>query len=147
MKQESVTVAHRLQDGERWDAIIHMGLCEVCDSIRFETRAQNILDMRIPDNKGRQIRNQIIGDDNIFCNPHIVSAMRFPELESVEISTDAGTYLCNETYYRTLEAMSRTHPQNGSPVCFIHFQAQQNNPLKRQSRYCMRYFLDYYTNQ
>ena len=117
----SVTVAQRLQNGERWDAIIHMGLCEVCDSIRFETRAQNILEMRIPDNNGRQIRNQIIGDDNIFCNPYIVSAMRFPKLESVEISTDAGTYLCNETYYRTLEAMSRTHPQNGSPVCFIHF--------------------------
>ena len=116
----SVTVAQRLQNGERWDAIIHMGLCEVCDSIRFETRAQNILDMRIPDNNGRQIRNQIIGDDNLFCNPNMVSAMRFPELESVEISTDAGTYLCNETYYRTLEAVSKTHPQNDLPICFIH---------------------------
>ena len=54
----SKIVANRIINGERWDAIIHLGLCDSCDFVRFETRAQNFIDMRIPDNRGRLIKNQ-----------------------------------------------------------------------------------------
>ncbi len=117
----SLTVANRILEGENWDAIIHMGLCEVCESVRFETRAQNILDMRIPDNTGRQVKNQLIGEHHLWCNPSTVAAMSYPELESIEISTDAGTYLCNETYFRTLDARSQNTILEDLPICFIHF--------------------------
>ena len=120
-KPGSLMVAKRVLNGENWDAIIHMGLCEMCESVRFETRAQNILDMRIPDNAGRQVKNQLIGEHYLSCNPTMVSAMSFPELESIEISTDAGTFLCNETYYRTLEAISHKTINQNLPACFIHF--------------------------
>ena len=120
-KPGSLTVANRILGGENWDVIIHMGLCEVCDSVRFETRAQNILDMRIPDNNGRLVKNQLIGEHHLWCNSSIVTAMSYPGLESIELSTDAGTYLCNETYYRTLDAISQYSIGENLPTCFIHF--------------------------
>ena len=42
-----------------------------------------------------------------------------PRIESLVISSDAGTYLCNETYYRTFEANNAEKLAN-VPICFLH---------------------------
>ena len=38
-----------------WDAILHLGLCGECTVPRIELRAQDRLNMKIPDNSGRQV--------------------------------------------------------------------------------------------
>ena len=42
-----------------WDAILHLGLCGECTQPRIELRAEDVLDMRIPDNSGRQVRMRL----------------------------------------------------------------------------------------
>ena len=119
----SRTVANRIFNGEHWDAIIHMGLCESCDFVRFETRAQNLIDMRIPDNQGRLVRNQQLGNTDFYCPNNLLSSVKYPNIESLTISSDAGTYLCNETYYRTFEALNDVEKLPIMPVCFLHLPA------------------------
>ena len=46
-----------LLDETNFAAIIHLGIAENSRNPRIETRAKDILDFRIPDNSGRQIRN------------------------------------------------------------------------------------------
>ena len=82
-----------------------MGLCESCEKIRFELTAQNKLDMRIPDNSGRQLKATLIGKTDLHVDKTFAKSLTHPPLEEIILSNDAGTYLCNETYYRTLESL------------------------------------------
>ena len=45
----------RLRKGERWDAILHVGLCDSCEVPRIERLARDHLNMRMPDNAGRDV--------------------------------------------------------------------------------------------
>ena len=45
--------SNAVRSGEKWDAILHIGLCASCEHPRLEQRAQDVLDMRIQDNSGR----------------------------------------------------------------------------------------------
>ena len=120
----SVRTAQRIKEGESWDAIVHLGLCEQCIQPRIERRAQDILRMRIPDNAGRQISDETLtgdGDRGCWIDPSIWPQDAFPS--PFEISIDAGTYLCNETYYRTLEALISSPHENRAlpnPALFLH---------------------------
>ncbi len=116
----SKIVANQIVNGAHWDAIIHMGLCESCEFVRFETRAQNFIDMRIPDNKGRMVKNQKLGGTDFCCPNKVISSVKYPRIESLVISSDAGTYLCNETYYRTFEALDYAGKLANVPICFLH---------------------------
>ena len=117
----SKTVAKKLSQGEEWDLIIHLGLCNNCEVPRIELLAQNILDMGIKDNSGRQLRGRKIGDliykstinpDLILTNKGNVNA---------EISFDAGQFVCNETYYNTLSAISQNNLECENTQClFLH---------------------------
>lgn len=127
-KKGSVKTARRIEQGESWDAILHLGLCEQCSLPRFERRAQDLLHMRIPDNAGRQISNETLtgdGDRGCWIDPSIWPQEGFNS--PFEISTDAGAYLCNETYYRTLEALvcmfddAKGLPK---PALFLHLPAE-----------------------
>lgn len=127
----SKMVASRIINGEHWDAIIHMGLCESCDFVRFETRAQNFLDMRIPDNQGRLVRNQNLGNTDFYCPDKLLSSIKYPHIESLVISSDAGAYLCNETYYRTFEALKNAEKVVNVPVCFLHIPDDDKLPTNQ----------------
>ena len=86
-----------------------------------ELRAVNLRDARIPDNAGCQPRNEKIhetGPDEyrtVIPAERIVADMR-SEGFGVALSEDAGTYVCNDTFYLT---------GNGTPVPveFIHVPA------------------------
>lgn len=119
----SQQTALRLRNGEDWDAILHVGLCERCDVPRIERSASNRLDMRIPDNQGRQLMNHALdgnGSRGSWVDCTIWDAGTFPT--SFEISTDAGSYLCNETYFRTLKQLVEPpHTSPLPPAClFLH---------------------------
>ena len=110
-----------LSFGGQWDAIIHLGLCQNCHTPRIELLAQNIIDMTIKDNSGRQLRQHRIGSTEhkstvnsnlIFTNNGIMNA---------DISFDAGKFVCNETYYNTLSKIREVNTEgNFTPCLFLH---------------------------
>ena len=112
---------------ENVDAVIHVGLNEKASKINFEMCAINELDFRIPDNSSRQISQTVIDESGFALlhttthRPSISSA--FVDNDAVEISEDCGRFVCNETYYRTLNyienqgIMSRGRPL---PAIFVH---------------------------
>ena len=119
----AVKTANRLEEGEHWDAILHLGLCDQCVVPRFERLAQDRLDMRIPDNLGRQILDGTIdgqGDRGCWVDPSFWPQTSFSS--EFTLSTDAGAYLCNETYFHTLRALSNAKHAAALPVpcMFLH---------------------------
>ena len=115
--------AMRVHDGHRWDAILHLGLCESCDVPRVERLAQDYINMRIPDNQGRQIHNAPLdgkGHRGCWLDLTLWDPERFPV--AFTVSSDAGAYLCNETYHCTMKAVCErpsTEPVP-PPVLFLH---------------------------
>jgi len=128
----SIETSTLIQQGMEWDAILHVGLCETCMIPRLETRAQDRIEMRIPDNSGRQILEQeITGQGDLSVKAPIESWMTRAWPIKCEISTDAGTFLCNETLYRTLSALAETavHDELTTPCFFLHLPSHENCPL------------------
>ena len=112
---------------ENIDAVIHVGLNEKVSKINFEMCAINESDFRIPDNSGRQILESVI-DDTGFALLHTtvhrpsISAV-FSKNDAVEISEDCGRFVCNETYYRTLNYIEQQGIQSRDrplPAIFVH---------------------------
>jgi len=125
-------IASALHQGQNWDAILHIGLCESCRIPRLETLAQDRIDMRIPDNKGRQIIDQpITGQGDLSVTVPAKSWMNRQWSMECELSVDAGTYLCNETLYRTLFALDATSSADEKvvPCLFLHLPSQENCSL------------------
>jgi pyrrolidone-carboxylate peptidase/8-oxo-dGTP pyrophosphatase MutT (NUDIX family) len=119
----SMETSNRWTAGERWDAILHLGLCEQCDAPRVERLAKDVINMRLPDNAGRQLERQVIdgtGDRGCWVDPTFWNTDDFETTFSV--STDAGSYVCNETYFRTLSAVSSSPDAEPLPVpcLFVH---------------------------
>jgi len=106
-----------------FSAILHLGLAEKAESPRIEIRAKDFLDFSIPDNSGRFVKNtSITGNGDLFSTIKIEDWDIESMLDGPVISEDAGSYICNETLYRTLEA------NNGQiPCCFLHLPLEQNN--------------------
>ena len=116
-------VAERLLGGEQWDAVIHLGLCESCEVARLEIRGTDVLSMRIPDNAGRQVLEAMVTGRG--SQGAVVDPTTWP-LEQVsmplKVSYDAGTYICNETFHRSLLALQTVHTGAGlpTPCLFVH---------------------------
>ena len=116
----SKSIASRLINGHRWDAIIHLGLSAKSTQIKLETKARNLLDMAIPDNSGREVRQNFLGERDIDCSNKYVNHLLYPEISDFEFSNDAGSYVCNETYYRTLSTLNDLQLNEEIPCFFLH---------------------------
>lgn len=112
----SMTVANRIASGESWDAVLHLGVCGTCTVPRLETLAADRLAMRIPDNGGRQVASATLSGQG--DRPSTVPVKHWFQSwqTDAEPSVDAGTYLCNETLYRSLEAST----DESIPILFLH---------------------------
>ena len=104
--------------------IILTGLAERRNCIGLERFALNIRDYRIPDNSGHQWTDQPIdldGPEAIRTDlPLPALAQQLGRLGFLcEISNHAGSYLCNEVYYRCLEQKQRDG--YAKMVLFVHF--------------------------
>lgn len=129
----SLNVADSLQKGEQWDAILHVGLCDSCEIPRLESRAQDILDMKISDNDGRHIQQSpLTGQGDLFSTAPLDAWMNLSWPVDVELSNNAGTFLCNETFYRTLWELnrSRTRQNAPTPCLFLHLPAPHKFSLE-----------------
>ncbi len=106
------------------DIVVATGLAEGRASMAPEVIAINRMDARIPDNAGMQPRDVAVsgtGSDGLFSTLPIkamVKAMREVGVPS-GLSYSAGTFVCNSTFYKVVEAQSR----NGAIGGFIHVPA------------------------
>lgn len=106
------------------DLIIHLGVATGAEKVRFELKAHNIKDGK--DNTGVCFSNSPIsvGEQKIETTFPIELINDFVENNKnvAEISNDAGTYLCNYVYFKSL---SKSYSK--SKVIFIHVADYQNN--------------------
>jgi len=122
-------VSNLLSSGETWDAIVHLGLCESCEVPKIETRAQNKMSMRIPDNSGRKISEGSLSQDGDLNVSVPVETWVKQGLDvGWELSVNAGTFVCNETFYRTLQTLERQDMAQ-TPCLFIHLPDFENCTL------------------
>ena len=128
-----------LEHLENIDAVVHVGLNENAKKIRFEMCAINELNFRIPDNSGREITEGFVDEAGL---PLLHSTAHRPSItnwfsgnDAVEISEDCGQFVCNETYYRTLNAIERSGLQTRGralPAIFVHIPPFEFVPEKQQ---------------
>jgi 8-oxo-dGTP diphosphatase len=116
-------IVSKMVQQRKFAAIIHIGLAENAEWPRIETRAKDILDFRIPDNSGRQIRDsKISGSGDLFSTINVNDWDIERMVDSPIISDDAGEFLCNETLYRTLNSLD-----DGTPCFFLHLPPTQKD--------------------
>jgi pyroglutamyl-peptidase len=98
------------------DAVVMLGLAHDRSQVCVERTARNHLDMRIPDNGGRQVREAPVEPGGAALLESTAPLDALAELVCgvrVRWSDDAGSYVCNEAYYRTLAGGAR-------PALFVH---------------------------
>jgi pyroglutamyl-peptidase len=104
----SKAVARELSSGAEFRAILHLGLSAGSERILMERYGRNEFRMGIPDNSGRLVKHGGIIDhapEHIQTNASVcVLDDEFDNDDDVIWSEDAGGYVCNETYFRTLFA-------------------------------------------
>lgn len=127
-------ISQQLISSQNYDAIIHIGLAEKSLLPRIETRAKDILDMRIEDNSGRKITgSEISGKGDLYCTIE----QKYWNLDKFSkqliFSDDAGEYVCNETLYRTLETIQELQLKDRYnrqlPCFFLHLPLEENYSL------------------
>ena len=121
------------------DAIVHVGLHENSEKIRFEMCATNECNFRIPDNSGRQISETPIvesGEPQLYTTAdHHSIANAFSGNDHVIMSDDCGRFVCNETYYRTLHSIKERELGPGGstlPAIFVHIPSFNHIPAANQ---------------
>ena len=118
----SIAVSNML-DKQEFAAIIHIGLAANSVNPRIEIRAKDVLDFRIPDNSGRQVRDSVIsGVGDLFSSISTEDWDIASMIDQPVISDDAGEYICNETLYRTLLKLD-----GKTPCFFLHLPLQQSD--------------------
>ncbi len=123
-QQGSIWTANELEMRE-WDAILHMGLCGECMHPRIELLAEDMLDMRIPDNSGRQASSIVLSGTGDLATPLPIKKWSLDDWDfDVELSKDAGRFICNETYFRTLEALDKH--KFAIPCLFLHLPSTEH---------------------
>ena len=115
-----------------FDAVIHLGLSRNSEKILFERFANNMISMELPDNSGRVIESSKILENASERIETTVNIHNFDEEfeqdKDVQWSHNAGSYVCNETYFKTLSALSNST----IPVLFIHLPKMSEISLNRQ---------------
>ena len=124
------TVPSKILGFEKFDAVVLLGLSRKSNIIKLERYARNKISMKFPDNSGRKLDNEIIQHNSPNTIETTVSIHTFDEEfdsdDDVEWSIDAGSFVCNETYFRTLASNS------GTPILFIHLPKADRVNLERQ---------------
>lgn len=103
------------------DIVISFGLAEKRVSINFEQFAKNIMDTKVPDNEGVVHQNVAIDPEDkesLTTNLQIIEINEILRNKNLftELSTSAGTYVCNQLMYKTLQLSYKSGFKTG----FIH---------------------------
>ena len=121
-KEAADIVINRLKT-TAYDAVIMIGVAGTRDAITPEVIAINLADARIPDNKGNSPKWQKISEsasDGLFSTLPVkeMAAAMGKENIKASLSYSAGTYVCNDTFFRVLSYIKDN--DLGIPCGFIH---------------------------
>ena len=103
----------------RADEIFLLGEAGGRSKVTPERKARNLRDARIPDNAGCQPKNEPIlphGPAEYRTAFPIEAIVKRMGEDGIQVSEDAGTFVCNDTYYLTGVG-------SAAPVAFIHVPA------------------------
>lgn len=115
----AMSVVRRLESGERWDAIVHIGVDRTVERPRAELTASNHLDFHLPDVQNRLVIGPVIeGAPEMLRTHRVVERICTGLSEAWSPLQRIGSYVCNETYFRTLECCHRLGLD--FPVVFLH---------------------------
>lgn len=108
---------------ESWDAIVHLGESAKASTILVERVAVNMRDGTVADNQGSLLRDvQVVdgGPAAYFSTLPVRELIEASNMVDVPtaLSMSAGTFLCNETMYRTLHALECA--RRATRAGFIH---------------------------
>ncbi|MDP6742624.1 MAG: NUDIX domain-containing protein [Candidatus Thalassarchaeaceae archaeon] len=121
-------------------AVIHLGLAENRDVISIEATAFNELNFRMADNGGRIIESGCVSESghNLLHSTAPINLI-MAELdgdERIVKSENPGRFICNEIYFRTLNAIEegdcRDRIGRTLPVLFVHLPPSDKLPLETQ---------------
>jgi len=120
--------------GRHFDIVLHFGLAVKTKAIRLETRAWNMMNFYIPDNRGRKIKNKAIapsGPEYLYSNLPIDALVKALKRagERTIVSDSAGGFVCNLLLYRSLERSMRDPARDITG--FIHVPLQEVLSLER----------------
>ena len=140
-KKGSALTSQRIREGVRFSGIIHLGLAVRRKKIHLERVARNLIAMSDADNSGRFIESEEVEIDGPLkletTAPIHILDEEFEHNELVEWSTDAGGYVCNETFYRTLFALDETDNFD-IPALFVHLPDSDFIPVAIQAEIVMQ---------
>src|SRR5436305_12737237 len=111
------------------DVVLMFGLAARTPFVRIETRARNAMSILFPDVAGyRPAQAEIVPGKPALHGPapfaRLLGAARAAKVPS-RLSRDAGRYLCNYVYWRTLEAS-----RSGTLAQFIHIPPVAKQPRR-----------------
>ncbi len=124
------------------DAALAMGVAPGRPVMSVERVAVNVLDFRVPDNRGRKYRDQPIrrGGPAAYLSTlpvrPILAALRREKVPA-ELSDTAGTYLCNFAMYSLLDGFAMAGKTG--PAGFIHIPQVPEASLDRPDQPSMEY--------
>ncbi len=95
---------------EPWDAVVHLGESAKATAIMVERVAVNLRDSSVADNTGSMLRDAPVVDGGPAAHFSTLPVRELVEASMAigvpsALSLSAGTFLCNETMYRTLDAL------------------------------------------
>jgi pyroglutamyl-peptidase len=118
---------------EKPDIVLVFGLAGRRREVCIEARARNAMSVLLPDASGHCPSHNVIslgGPESLTGHApfvRLVSAVRAREVP-VRLSHDAGRYLCNYIYWRTLERAPKGRPL----VQFVHIPAVSINRQRKR---------------
>ncbi|MBJ99533.1 MAG: hypothetical protein CMB48_00785 [Euryarchaeota archaeon] len=131
VNEEGSKIVSELIPYEDYDFILHLGFSNNAKKIHLESRAVNKINMNIKDNSGRELKNKLIVNDDLDEYISTVNIEVFNEDSPVDflISSDAGTFVCNETYFRTLKTINSNQIKDRFnrtlPCLFVHLPSEK----------------------
>jgi pyrrolidone-carboxylate peptidase len=125
-------ISDRIECGEKIGAVLHLGFSENANEILLERFARNHFQMKIADNSGRRLSSGTVSPGKSILETKVPRSFIENHLEGISKirwNEDAGGFVCNETYFRSLLASSE---RNLPLVLFIHLPSEKILPLEEQ---------------
>ncbi|MFL2975896.1 MAG: hypothetical protein ACJZ42_06255 [Candidatus Thalassarchaeaceae archaeon] len=128
----SRVISDRIEHGENIGAVLHLGFSENANEILLERYARNHFQMKIADNSGRRLSSGEVSPGKSILETKVPRNFIENHLEGISKirwNEDAGGFVCNETYFRSLLASSE---RRLPVVLFIHLPSEKILPLEEQ---------------
>lgn len=131
-----------VMDKQSKHLVIHLGVHQAAQQFQIEHFAYNTKDFRIPDNDGKQPENEIIDATLVLgapCETHfpthaIIDALKSEGL-AVNFSDDPGRYVCNYTYFKSMQRFSTCSHVD---TVFVHAPPEEACSIEQQIHFVNR---------